>query len=1618
MRNRLFLTVLSILWFTTSGIVQASLIQHLDASVSLSVTTDGSGEVTQWSDQSGAGNNGVDLANVGAPIYPSTSLAASNLAGVDMGTGKNGFQLFSSADSGNWLDFTGGASGNSGFCVMIAFKADDILGGIVRDILIGNATPTQGTGFGLKYESGAVKFYAHGTQYTKSGVTVTAADTVVYGLNYNASTGAFAFWDSKSNATMNVTATANADYATGSSVYLGTTANPDQYMSGMIGEVRIYDSLLNSTDFSTAQNDMTYKWITNVVWAPTDPEPDPASGDDVLPDSNLTLSWNNQIPATQSDSVYVDVYFGTNSDVTANPKALSSENVTGQTRSSVNVNASAAGRYYWRIDTDYGGGEILESDVFIIDVLGVSAFDNGGGNNLWSTAANWNPDAVPVNPIGALIDGYNVTVDSAVSSPANIRFHDASLTLTVNADLAAASLLEWDGDVAWNQTGGLFSMDEGYIGIGTEQVNADIVLDGSGHWNFSTKLELGTSLASNILLTLKGSSVAIDYTGASGSDIFVLGTAATVETRPDNSGASPLELGIAELSLESGSQWILDGSDYTGSYTVGQRFYLANYGSFTGSTLGVRFRNFALPADRDLQLVNTGDGSTAGSLYYEVVAQTAAIGPNVIIVNIDDVSGGNYFGVEGRDCITPTIDSLAANGINFTNAHCAATVCASSRYALLTGRHVRRNTSEAFLAKRPPGEMPRTDNVDVELETDGQNIGALLQQAGYRTAFVGKSHNLDYSLGNTSNWPSLGLITYGQSANPITDPLVNGAMGHNHRVVCQRMRTRGFDFVGGFYHANLKELHNDYLNVHNQEWVTKNVLDFIDENHNQRFFVYMAPTMIHGPLAGNLNPSLAANPGFTSAGYLPNEDYSFMPSRQSIIDEVNAAGKELTSARVTWIDYSMQAIINKLTAHGVVNDTLIIFTADHGWKTILDDPIRKGKTSLYEAGMRVPLIMYWPGGIASPGRVYDNLAQHLDFVPTVLELTNATSLSTRPLDGESLVPVLNGSSDPLRDDVYCELGYARGVRTMDWKYIALSYTPGVYAQIESGYLWKDASTDLYTLTRPYYVQNTGLSNEARTSHPGYFDDYQLYDLISDPTEQSNSYGQYPIHEFNLKKRLDDYAEMFSHPIQHLDATVSSSVTGSPVSQWADRSGHGNDAIGDIGSVYYPGSSLSASGLAGLDFGAARNSLELFTAAESDSWLDQSAGTDGFAVMIAFKCDTLHSGWSDLLGNSSSTSGFGLRYSSAGQIAGYLGGQTFQSDGSNLIKAGDTVVIGFNYDAMQGEYEFWDSKNDGTPYGAIGSVSAADFSKSSSVTVGSMTDSNQYIKGMVGEIIVYDKTLRPAEFHAERKALADKWADHYPEDIDDSGDVGLIDVEIFVQRWLGDSTVGNFDFNGLVDMRDFVTISDKWLSVGEAIAHWEFDETEGSVAYDTSPNGYDGTLMSMDNSDWVPGNTGNALDFDGVNDYVATGGVCIAMARRNITICAWIKAALNPTTQFIISINTATGDNRLLCGTPANTATLSLGDTAWHHTTATVIDSTWHHIAYVLDDSADTITVYVDGSDVLSFTSTISVAATDVLSFGQEYDTGMTTGDFYDGLLDDVRVYDRALSEAEIATLAQ
>ena len=720
-----------------------------------------------------------------------------------------------------------------------------------------------------------------------------------------------------------------------------------------------------------------------------------------------------------------------------------------------------------------------------------TGFDNGGGNLLWTTSANWNPDRVPVAPDDAVIDNYDVVINAAVASPAALRILDGSLTIRESGNLPIASM------------------------------------------------SIGGVLESTVRLILEGSSASLGHTG---TGTFKVGGSATVETIPDNSGSSPLELDGGKLILETGYEWILDGRDLTTPVTLGDRFVLANFGSLVGpgfgsdnedgftDTAGFRTRNFDLPPNRGLQLVKT-----ATSIYYKVVAQTAATGPNIIIINVDDMAGGQHFNFEGRDSITPTLDTLVSSGLRFTSAYAASTVCGPSRYALLTSRWPSRNTSKQFIARYPLGTIGRFGVADTELESDKQNLAAWLQQTGYRTGMVGKGHLTDDDLNRTGTWAAKGLLAYPKTADPKTDQTTNAKMQHNHRVLCQRMRAFGFDYVDSYYKANLKELNNDACTVHNQEWITKGAIDFIEENHNERFFLYIAPTINHGPVRNDLSKTLKSDNGYTSAGYCPDEDYSFMPARKAIIDEVKSSHKELISARETWLDYSIQAIVNKLTEYGVRDDTLIIFTSDHGEKDLNSSrpgqgPIVWGKSSLYELGMRVPLVINWPNGIDSPGQVYDEIVSHVDIAPTLLALTDASDLPTRPVDGVSLVPVLKGGNTAVRQDLFAEIGYARAIRTKDRKYIEVRYPKEIYEQIDSGYRWEriegNKATGEYTEPRPYYVNNRQLGSLGAHSNPAYFDDNQLYNLSKDKNEDTNIFGQEPAATEILKKRLAKYLNDF------------------------------------------------------------------------------------------------------------------------------------------------------------------------------------------------------------------------------------------------------------------------------------------------------------------------------------------------------------------------------------------------------------------------------------------------------------------------------------------------------------
>ncbi len=213
--------------------------------------------------------------------------------------------------------------------------------------------------------------------------------------------------------------------------------------------------------------------------------------------------------------------------------------------------------------------------------------------------------------------------------------------------------------------------------------------------------------------------------------------------------------------------------------------------------------------------------------------------PNIILIMTDDQSPipieepnssqSRPFGFNGDKFVhTPNIDNLAKNGIIFNRAYVPSSVSSASRYALLTGMYASRCESNFFLTQNPSGTMARPEN-NVELEEDKQNLPRLLKSAGYRTGFVGKSHLIDQDLLNASITGLGGFKTYDRGDDPNV-PSVSAKMAFNHDLWVKRVKEFGFDYANAVYSANLKELNNDSLNVHNVEWKNKSALEFIDQS--------------------------------------------------------------------------------------------------------------------------------------------------------------------------------------------------------------------------------------------------------------------------------------------------------------------------------------------------------------------------------------------------------------------------------------------------------------------------------------------------------------------------------------------------------------------------------------------------------------------------------------------------------------------------------------------------------------------------------------------------------------------------------------------------------------------
>ncbi len=423
-------------------------------------------------------------------------------------------------------------------------------------------------------------------------------------------------------------------------------------------------------------------------------------------------------------------------------------------------------------------------------------------------------------------------------------------------------------------------------------------------------------------------------------------------------------------------------------------------------------------------------------------AETKASLPNIIIFYVDDLGYGDLGCYGAKGVATPNIDLLAKSGIRFTDAHSTAATCTPSRYSLLTGRYAFRNNAAIL-----PGDAP------LLIQPGSKTLPSMLKKAGYKTGVVGKWH---LGLGNgTIDWNGdikPGPLEIGFDYSfilPATGDRVPSVYLENYRVVNHsskdepiavnyEMKLEGYPngldnpeklrmkadkqhsntIVNGISRIGYMKGGESALWVDEDfpEVLSGKATKFMTEAKDDPFFLYFSFHDIHVPR-------------------LPHEKFkgkSTMGPRGDVIAQM---------------DWTAGEVINQLKKLGKDQNTIIIFTSDNG--PVLNDgyedqamellgehlpggPFRGGKYSAYEAGTRVPMIVYWPGK-TSQG-TSSSLISQVDLYASLASLAGQSLEDDEAIDSKNILPTLLDHQKS-GSEIILEESFTMSLRKGNWKYI-------------------------------------------------------------------------------------------------------------------------------------------------------------------------------------------------------------------------------------------------------------------------------------------------------------------------------------------------------------------------------------------------------------------------------------------------------------------------------------------------------------------------------------------------------------------------------------------------------
>ena len=373
--------------------------------------------------------------------------------------------------------------------------------------------------------------------------------------------------------------------------------------------------------------------------------------------------------------------------------------------------------------------------------------------------------------------------------------------------------------------------------------------------------------------------------------------------------------------------------------------------------------------------------------------------PNFVFILADDLGYADLGCFGGRDAafgpVSPHLDRMAAQGLQFTHGYANSPVCSPTRFALITGRYQYRlrGAAEEPLTRRS-GRNPELMGLPPEHPT----LPSLLRGAGYRTALAGKWH-LGYP-------PQFGPLKsgYDEFFGPIS-----GAVDYHSYLSFEGKR----DLMDGDEPADAEGYLTDVL--------TDRAVDFIGRHAGRQPFLlsvhYTAP---HWP-------------------WETRDDQAESQRIGSAIHHVDGGSLPVYQRMIHHMDEGIGRILAALREHGVDEDTLVVFTSDNGGERFADNwPFVGKKMDLLEGGLRVPLIARWPRRIAAGGRTAQPVMT-MDWMPTMLDAAGVAPDPQYPLDGLSMLAVVEDPQALRPRPMFWRMLYRRQAAAIDgpWKYLRL-----------------------------------------------------------------------------------------------------------------------------------------------------------------------------------------------------------------------------------------------------------------------------------------------------------------------------------------------------------------------------------------------------------------------------------------------------------------------------------------------------------------------------------------------------------------------------------------------------